>query len=154
MKAAVIRHLFVLTHGTIKRNLAEMTHADSLIAPVPAGNCANWVLGHGVATRNRVHEILGAPPPLSGKAAARYLRRSPPLTDPAEAVMLEDLISALDASQEVLLAAIDRAGDAGLEERVGDSTLGGSLAFFQFHEAYHSGQLGLLRRIAGHPGAI
>jgi hypothetical protein len=31
---------------------------------------------------------------------------------------------------------------------------GQRLAFLQFHEADHVGRLGLLRRLAGHPGAI
>ena len=35
-----------------------------------------------------------------------------------------------------------------------DGTKLDKLAFLQFHEAYHSGQLGLLRRIVGKPGAI
>jgi hypothetical protein len=31
---------------------------------------------------------------------------------------------------------------------------GAQLHFMHFHEAYHAGQLGLLRRIVGRPGAI
>lgn len=77
-----------------------------------------------------------------------------PLTDPSEATPLDDLLAALDSSQEVLLAALDHLGDGGLEAPAGKSTLDGRLAFFQVHEAYHFGQLGLLGRVAGHPGAI
>jgi len=33
-------------------------------------------------------------------------------------------------------------------------SLAAKLAGLQFHEAYHAGQLGLLRRIAGKKGAI
>lgn len=32
--------------------------------------------------------------------------------------------------------------------------LGETLSFLQFHEAYHTGQLGLQRRLIGKPGAI
>jgi len=35
-----------------------------------------------------------------------------------------------------------------------NQSLGSKLAVLQFHEAYHAGQLGLLRRIAGKKGAI
>ena len=33
-------------------------------------------------------------------------------------------------------------------------TVGETLFVLQFHEAYHAGQTGLLRRMAGHDGAI
>jgi hypothetical protein len=36
----------------------------------------------------------------------------------------------------------------------GDQSVGEKLFVLQFHEAYHAGQTGLLRRIAGHEGAI
>jgi uncharacterized damage-inducible protein DinB len=35
-----------------------------------------------------------------------------------------------------------------------DETLGSLLAVALFHQAYHAGQLGILRRIAGESGAI
>jgi uncharacterized damage-inducible protein DinB len=48
-----------------------------------------------------------------------------------------------------------------LEERVAQSptgnpneSLGSLLATVMFHQAYHAGQLGILRRIVGKPGAI
>ena len=34
----------------------------------------------------------------------------------------------------------------------GSDTVGGMLRFLAWHEAYHPGQLGLLRRLAGKPG--
>jgi uncharacterized damage-inducible protein DinB len=37
---------------------------------------------------------------------------------------------------------------------VGDATVSEKLAFLQFHEAYHAGQIAILRRMAGKPGAI
>ncbi len=35
-----------------------------------------------------------------------------------------------------------------------EETVGSLLAVVMFHQAYHSGQLGILRRIAGESGAI
>lgn len=50
-------------------------------------------------------------------------------------------------SQRTLLNGLDQFGDD-LDAKTGDR-----LSFALFHEAYHVGQLGILRRIAGHPGA-
>ena len=44
--------------------------------------------------------------------------------------------------------------DSRLDEPLEKDTLGWRLAFLQFHEAYHAGQLGLLRRLLGKDGAI
>jgi uncharacterized damage-inducible protein DinB len=41
-----------------------------------------------------------------------------------------------------------------LAASAGKETVGDQLAFLQFHEAYHIGQAGLLRRLAGKDGAI
>ncbi len=35
-----------------------------------------------------------------------------------------------------------------------DETVGSLLTLIAFHQAYHTGQTGLLRRVAGHDGAI
>jgi hypothetical protein len=35
-----------------------------------------------------------------------------------------------------------------------NGTLGDKLGFLQFHEAYHAGQIGLLRRLVGKEGKI
>jgi len=43
---------------------------------------------------------------------------------------------------------------AAADKAVGNKTVGNQLAFFQFHEAYHAGQVGLLRRLAGKEGAL
>ena len=48
----------------IKQLTEGLTHVDSLAQPPVPGNCMNWVMGHIVAYRNRLSDMLGQPPAL------------------------------------------------------------------------------------------
>jgi hypothetical protein len=92
---------------------------------------------------------------------ARYDRGSAPMTDPAEARDVNELLGIWDQ-----VAARWDAGLAGLTPEVmeqpapfspGDDpneTVGSLVATLVFHQGYHVGQTGVLRRVSGHPGAI
>jgi hypothetical protein len=155
MSAALLRYLYDIHHGAIRLNCAGLSHADSLIVPQPAGSCANWVLGHIVAFRSSTLKALGDPPFWTQDRIAPYARGTERL-DPAMAAPFETLLADLDATQERIRAGIARltpetlAAVAPGEKK----SLEQKLFFGQFHEAYHAGQLGLLRRIAGKTGAI
>ena len=74
----------------------------------------------------------------------------------ATCVALErDLVRDFDATQERLLAGLAAMPEAKLQEpSMRDMNVGEWLSFLHFHEAYHIGQTGLLRRLAGKEGAI
>lgn len=153
--------LFRISHYAITVNLEGFTHEDSLLQPPGAGNCVNWVLGHIVASRNGALRLLGEEPVLHGAVAERYKRGSAPIANQRDAAPLDLLVKALDESQERILGALGRATQLDLNKPAavpgvpaGDTSVGGQLAFLHFHESYHSGQLGLLRRLAGKAGAI
>jgi hypothetical protein len=154
MTRAFIAKQFELSHDAAHRNLAGITHEESLIQPSPGGNSLNWVLGHLVATRNLVMQTLGAPAVWSNEEAAPYERGAKPSRDGAYARRLEDLIAALDRSQPVVMARVRTlsAEDLARPSRMG--TVGDLLTTLCFHEAYHVGQFGLLRRLLGKDGAI
>ncbi len=67
---------------------------------------------------------------------------------------MEEILAAFDDSQDTILAALERTTEADLAASHAKETVGQRLAFLQFHEAYHIGQIGLLRRLLGKPGAI
>ena len=158
MNADILASQFRFNHAAVKANVEGLTHEDSLRQPAPAGNRVNWVVGHILASRNRIFTLLGEGPAWDPAAAARYARGSAPLKDGALAPRLEALLDTFDRSQERLLGALGRAKQPELEKPIdgplGAKTLGESLALLQFHEAYHAGQTGLLRRLAGKEGAI
>jgi len=152
MTAEGLKRLFELNHYAIGVNARDLSHEESLMGPGPAGNCANWVLGHIVANRGAILSLVGEQPVWDAATGERYKRGSSPIAREA-ARPFPELLESLDRSQARLLTGLARLKHEELGEDDGES-LGSKLAFLQFHEAYHAGQLGLLRRIAGKRGAI
>jgi len=150
--------LFGINYDVLKRNLDGVTHEESLIQPEGGGNCLNWVLGHIVATRDNVMQLLHQQPVWTKEITGVYQRGSAPLRDGANAQPLEKLVADLERSQERLVAGLSAASEPELSAPAPDKsaadTVGETLFVLQFHEAYHAGQTGLLRRMAGHDGAI
>jgi uncharacterized damage-inducible protein DinB len=158
---ASLRHQARLTREVVRLNLEGISHEESLIQPRPAGNCLNWVLGHLLTIYNELLPLLGQPQVLPSGALAPYARGSSPITRPSEALPLQDLVSAWNEAAARVDAGLAELPAERLMEPVPDSPTGdpdettGSLLFtVLFHQAYHAGQLGILRRIAGKPGAI
>ncbi|HEY3156454.1 MAG TPA: DinB family protein [Candidatus Eisenbacteria bacterium] len=149
-----LKLLFQYNHYAIGVNARDLTHEESLLGPNPGGNCANWVLGHIVQNRGAVLELLGEQPVWSPSDGELYKRGSAPIAGSATAKPFPEILEALDRSQERLLAGLSRMRDSDLGSADTKGSLVAKLAGLQFHEAYHAGQLGLLRRIAGKKGAI
>lgn len=144
----------------VKRNLDGITHDESLQQPQPAGNCINWVLGHLVRGFQPVLAELGSTLDLADASLERYRRGQPPIQDASEALDFEDLVRAWDASVQSLTQALDALSGRDLDPELasptpsGKASLRSRLAFTLFHQAYHAGQLGTLRRLVGKDGAI
>jgi len=154
MNPETLAKLFELNKFCIKKNTEGLTHADSLVQPQSSGNCFNWVLGHIVSTRNLILNLLGELPIWTEREAENYQRGSNPIEDGLQAHSFEKLLADFDRSQEQILNALKRTSDEDLAQKVDDETVGNELATLYFHETYHVGQTGLLRRIAGKEGAI
>ena len=149
-----LKLLFQYNHYAIGVNARDLTHEESLLGPKPGGNCANWVLGHIVQNRGAILELLGEQPVWNASDGDPYKRGSAPIAGGATAKPFPEILEALDRSQERLLAGLSRMRDSDLGSADTKGSRAAKLAGLQFHEAYHAGQLGLLRRIAGRKGAI
>jgi len=159
-QAEVFRHLAHINHKVLHINCEGLSQQDSLVQPEPAGNCLNWVVGHMVNVQDKIIGMLGGQP-VMGDALARYERGSAPLTDAAQALPLDELLAAWDESATRLDAGLAGLTPEVLDRQVPDSpsknpdeTVRTLLGSVMFHQGYHAGQTGLLRRIAGKPGAI
>jgi uncharacterized damage-inducible protein DinB len=148
-----------LNHYVIHKNVEGLSHADTLIQPQPAGNCMNWVLGHIVRTRNEAIEILGPKPLLPPEKFATYT--TSPIREGARAVRFEELLRDYDALQQPWAEALRAVTPAAWAKPAPFSptgnkneSLGSLVATLVFHESYHAGQIGLLRRLVGKPGVI
>jgi hypothetical protein len=118
-------------------------------------NHAQWLLGHLAATRRWALRLLGlATEEQPWEAHFGQGRRPSPLSDDiAPELLREAFLNAGETLRAHLAAATPAQIDAGFREFPdGSRTMGGGVHFLHFHEAYHLGQLGLLRRAAGKPG--
>ncbi len=154
-----LKYLYQINLFALQKNLEGITHAESLIQPQPSGNCLNWVLGHILATREVIYDLLKEPALWSKEEVAKYERGSAPVGEKDDVLSLEKMVSDLAISQERLMAGLSRLSEADLnvgieDQRIPAKTTGEKLLLLQFHEAYHTGQIGLLRRIIGKEGVI
>ena len=155
MQGSLLAKLFEINYGALFRNLDGITHEESFVRPQPAGNCLNWVLGHIVATRNRLLPLLRVEPIWPRELAMRYSGRDEADWSRETAVHLDTIKTDLTRSQQQLLISLENLSDKDLSTPAYDGRpLSEVIGFFQFHESYHSGQIALLRRIIGKAGVI
>ena len=137
---------------SIKNRIEGLTHADSMKQLPFPGNCMNWNIGHIMVYRD---EYLGAIDGVSVPDSAEwaiYGQGSEPLTDITKAMPLDTLIERLDASSEHLKTVFQSLSPEKLNElheSWAGKTLDDYLNFYVVvHEAYHLGQLEILRELA------
>jgi hypothetical protein len=152
--AELLAKAFERNRRIVQAQCESLTHEDSLLQTPYNINCLNWVVGHILDGRSRLLEVLDEEPVLPPERTARYRRESDPVTaDGPEVIRLDEMMVALDESQERLAAALARLGPDDLERQVevGDHAepLGWRLHFAYFHDTYHTGQTDLLRQVAG-----
>ena len=161
MNATDLVKMYELSYGAINRNLDGVSHAESLVAPQPSGNCLNWVLGHMILSRGLLLTLSGGTPVLAGSQAEPYKRGS--ACGAVDGLLdLATLRGLLADSQQQLIPGLAAMSDEALARAVPEPhnrpPLTGSIveAFtrLHYHESYHNGQIGLLRKIAGKDGAI
>ncbi len=160
MKSQDLVSMFDWNYRALQTNLDGIDAAAAEAAPQPGGNSLNWVLGHIVFSRDVILKMVGQPSVLTEEELKAYQRGVNP-SEIESWTPLPRLKEALDVSQERLISALERLTAEQLHRAEGSEdegetapSLGDSLRFLHFHEAYHVGQTGLLRRLAGRAGAI
>jgi hypothetical protein len=120
-----------------------------------AANHAQWVLGHLAATRRWALREMGKG--LEEEPWERHFgmggKATPQSDDIPPAMLRESFVKNGDALRRHLLAQNEKQAEAPFRSFPdGSSTLSGGAHFLHFHESYHLGQLGLIRRLLGKPG--
>ncbi len=157
--AGILATQFRMNQFIVRANVDGITHEESLIRAVPGGNNMNWTLGHVVATRSDLMAALGRQP-VWDDSRTRLYRRGMAAAEHPEHLPFDEVVRAFHASQDRLVEGIssltdeDLAAPAPFSPGGGPETLGGLLTKSAIHEAYHLGQTGILRRVAGKSGAI
>ena len=143
---------FGTSFGFLQQNLEGFDTALSLQTP-GGGNSAVWLLRHITAARQMPLVFGGQHPLWNQEVLGRWARSAAPL-QAGEAGDWNGLRADLGQSQERLMDFLGglKASDLGRETPAGP--LGTVLAFLATHEAYHVGQLAMLRRALGMPGVL
>lgn len=157
----VFRHQAQMIQTVVRLNVDGLTQEESLIQPSPGGNCLNWIVGHLLCIYDQMLPLLGQQPVMAEETLKRYDRGAPPIRDSAEALELRDLMAAFEKATERVDAglagltpeALDRKAPVSPSDNPNE-TVRSLLSTVFFHQAYHAGQTGIVRRIAGKEGAI
>ncbi len=153
---AALAERFAFNDRFLDQITTGFTEADWLARHGQA-NHAQWLLGHLASTRRWALRLLGQ---IADTAEwEQHFGQNCPPTPQGDDIAPELLREAFLKNGEHLrryLAGLD-------EEHVGapfrkfpdgSSTVAGGVHFLHFHETYHLGQIGLLRRLQGKPGLI
>ena len=146
---------FGTSFGLLQANLQGFTASQASDAPAQGGNSLSWLLSHIIASRQGALLISGAAPLWDAERLQRWGQSAAALRDPTEAAPLEELQADLAATQEALMAHLPTLDQEALMQQTPyGEPVGGVLMFLATHEAYHVGQVGLLRRTLGLANAI
>ena len=157
----VYRQQIRAIHWVLKQNVDGLTQKDSMIQPQPGGSCLNWNVGHLLYVYDQMLPMLGQAPVLGADALQRYRRGTAQLQNAAEALDMAQLMAAWDEAAQRMEAGVESLTPEILDQPAPWSptnnpkeTVGSLLSIVFFHQAYHAGQTGLLRRMAGKEGAM
>ena len=135
--------------------VGDFTDADWQVAD-PAGHNPRWIVGHLALMRTKVAALAGlpaaAPPWEAAFGRGSACTEVPAELDPRTLVQAFHDAHAALAGRGDAVTEVDLAKPLGRTLPDGSDTVGGAIRFLAWHEAYHLGQLGLLRRLAGKPG--
>jgi uncharacterized protein YndB with AHSA1/START domain/uncharacterized damage-inducible protein DinB len=113
-------------------------------------NHINWIAGHIAHTRVMIANLLGS----EFKIPLENYNNA--ILDDAKYVSLDEIIDVFNKATHAVHTSISTAtkellnGPAHFELPITDQTIGGMVSFLVQHEAYHIGQLGILRKALGY----
>jgi len=120
----IIVDLFAETYALLRRHMSGVTHAASLRHPPGVMLCANWLIGHIVATRaNVLVGLLDAPQVWDLAALTRYIPESAAIVDERGCGHFGELLRELERSQNQLSAILAADTPDVLQSVVDEQTL-------------------------------
>jgi len=147
--SALLRSLFLDSYAKIKTHTMQITHAESVRSPVSGANCIHWIVGHVVVARCNFLTLLDTPSIWDWPTCECFIPGSKPTIETAARIRFATLLTDLDRTQDQLLAALAHIAEADLEVAKDGQTIGEQLVTYAAHEAYHAGQLEILRQGLG-----
>ncbi len=144
--------LFKINNSMVSRGLEGLSDDQAWTQVEGKGNPIAWIIGHLTETRGQLLGMLGAPwdagwGGVFKRGADLYDRFAYPTRSDIEAKfndthnLMRTVFAGLTAESLAAPAPVSFAGA---------KTVADLLAFFAFHEAYHLGQVGYIRKNLGH----
>lgn len=134
--------LYKYTHYVVNKNLEGITDEEALKLPDGGGNCINWIIGHIVFNRDSALETAGIGK-LCTKEFEELYKNGTSLTETKKAIKISKMIELFNKSQELLINKLTKF------DFKDDTKKMEWLIGIGFHEAYHAGQIGILRKMFG-----
>jgi uncharacterized damage-inducible protein DinB len=161
MHSKTLAYQLELSNKILEMNTGDVSHEESLVTPPKGGSCLNQVLGHLTRTRNMALGSMGQKSPYPMEEFDPYDDRTGVPFSREKALPFDELRRRYKAMQEPLVRAMTGMSPEVLAAKpprpfTGEpnETVGSNLATFVFHECYHVGQTGVLRRVVGKPGVV
>ena len=157
MTAEMLISQFQFNQMVLTRLLSDVSHDESLKAVFDDYKCINGLLGHILAARSDLLKQMQCPSHWNDDDAAPY-RINEGRFEASRAHHLDSLKAILDDSYTRLSVAIEDSRSTLDEMSPLPTATGRRLTWGQragsyiCHEAYHAGQIGLMRRQLGKPG--
>ena len=150
---AQVAFIFDANDGLIRRTLKDLPPEAGWQQPRDGGNSILWILGHITQTRAGLLSILGERVDTGwGDLFKRGAQRQDPGVYPSADTIKRTGADLTARLREKLRTISDDQLATPVQLKLPNVTnLAQALAFFAFHEAYHVGQLGYVRKLLGHP---
>jgi len=160
MITKVLNSQIQVSQYILDKHTEDISQEESLRSPETGGSSLNWLAGHILASRNAMLKLLEGEPNLTDEESEPYRRGTRPDGD-AAFLPLATLRDRLAESAGRLAKGFENLDQTKLDEPAPfspldrpDETYGSLLGFLTFHEAYHSGQTGVIRRFLGKDAVI
>ena len=161
MHGKTLAYQLELSNRVFDMNTRDVSHEESLATPPKGGSCLNQVVGHLTRTRNMALGSMGQKSPYPMKDFDPYDDRTGVPFRRENALPFDELRRRFTAMQEPLVRAINGMSPEVMAAKpprpfTGEpnETVGSNMATLVFHECYHVGQTGILRRVAGKQGVV
>jgi hypothetical protein len=161
MHTQTLAYQLELSNRILDMNTGDISHEESLVPPPKGGSCLNQVVGHLTRTRNMALGTMGQKSPYPMEEFDPYDDRTGVPFSRDKAMPFDELSRRFKAMQEPLVRTISGMPDHLLSMKpprplTGEpnETIGRNLATLVFHECYHVGQTGILRRVVGKSGVV
>ena len=148
-----VASMFKTNTDIINKAIADVAAEDWFRKPGDDSNHLLWVLGHVVVHRGRTLGFLGAD--WNTEWASLFARGAERIDD-GEYPSVEELRDAWSQVSADLSAALRNASPDDLAKAAPagppsfDGKISGTVAFFAFHDTYHTGQISYLRKWLGY----